>query len=158
MKLWTALGPAPLHRTASALGLILLGLAGLAGCGSDDPQPGPMAGTAACTALAGRLPERVLDRPRTKLAVAGAAAWGDPAIVLRCGVEPAGPSDNPCAEYDGVDWVFTETKDVFRFVTYHRTPAVEVTVPTSIGRTTTPGALIDLAKAVAPIPKTDVCT
>ena len=136
-------------------GLVVLGLAG---CGSDDLEPGPDAGTAACTALVERLPAQVLDRQRTDLAVAGAVAWGDPAIVLRCGVPQAGPSDNPCTEYDGVDWVFTETKDVFRFVTYHRTPAVEVTVPTSIGRTITPGALIDLAKAVAPIPKDAVCT
>ena len=121
-------------------------------------QPGPDAGTAACTALLKRLPDQVLSRARADPAVTGVAAWGDPAIVLRCGVSPAAPSDNPCADYNGVDWVFTETDDVFRFVSYHRTPAVEVTIPTSIDRTTAPGALIDLAKAVAPLPKDADCT
>lgn len=130
---------------------------GLTGCGSNAPQPGPDAGTAACTALIERLPERVLDRPRTDLDVTGAAAWGDPAIVLRCGVPPTGPTSNPCLEAGGLDWTFTETKDDFRFVTYGRNPAVEVTLPTSINRTTASGALIDLAKAVEPIPKTANC-
>jgi hypothetical protein len=130
---------------------------GLAGCGADEPEPGPDAGTAACTALLGRLPDRVLNRQRTALDVAGAAAWGDPAIVLRCGVTPTGPTSDPCNEYDGIGWVFTETDDVYRFLTYGRVPAVEVTVPTSIDRSTVSGGLIDLAKAVKPIPKTTDC-
>jgi len=136
-------------------GLVL----GLTGCGSDGaPKPGPDAGTAACTALLQRLPDRVLDRPRTDLAVAGAAAWGDPAIVLRCGVPPTGPTTDPCSEVNGVDWTFSETKKVFRFVSFGRTPAVELTLPTSIDRTTAPGALVDLADAVKPLPKTAGCT
>jgi hypothetical protein len=136
-------------------GLVL----GLAGCGSDGAaKPGPEARTAACTALLQRLPDRVLNRPRTDMTVAGAASWGDPAIVLRCGVPPTGPTTDPCSEVNGVDWTFSETKKVFRFVTFGRTPAVEVTLPTSIDRTTAPGALVDLAAAVKPLPKTAGCT
>lgn len=134
-------------------GLIL----GLSGCGSDTPKPGPNARTAACTALVGRLPDQVLNQRRTDLAVVGAAAWGDPSIVLRCGVPPTGPTSNPCIDVNGQDWTFSETQDVFRFITYGRTPAVEVTVPTSINRTSAPAALSDLAKAVAPLPKTAEC-
>lgn len=129
----------------------------LAGCGSPSPQPGPNAGTAACTALVGRLPPRVLDRPRTELDVAGAAAWGDPAIVLRCGVPPTGPTTDPCLEISGLDWTFTETDEAYRFVTYGRTPAVEVTLPTSIDRTLASGALVDLADAVSPLEKSTGC-
>jgi hypothetical protein len=132
-------------------------LLGAAGCGSDLPKPGPEAGSAACTALLERLPERVLDRQRTDLDVAGAAAWGDPAIVLRCGVQPTGPTSDPCLDAGGLDWTFTETKEHFRFITYGREPAVEVTLPTSIDRTTATGALIDLAEAITPIPKTASC-
>jgi len=134
------------------LPVLLLALAGC-GSGSDLPKPGPDAGSALCTALLKRLPEQVLDRRRTSLDVTGAAAWGDPAIVLRCGVPAPGPSGN-CLVINGQEWIFTETKDVFRFVTHDRSPAVEVTFPTSINRTTVPGAFVDLGPAVKPLPET----
>jgi Protein of unknown function (DUF3515) len=128
----------------------------LAGCGSDL-KPGPDAAAPACGALIKRLPDRVLNRSRTKLDVAGAAGWGDPAIVLRCGVPATGPTADPCVEYDGLDWVFTETKGTFRFLSYGRNPAIEVRVPASVGRSAAPDALIDLADAVRPIPTTTRC-
>jgi hypothetical protein len=127
-------------------------LLGLTGCGADTPQPGPDAGTAACSALIGRLPDRVLDRTRTDLAVTGTAGWGDPAIVLRCGVPAPGPSAN-CVEVNGLEWIFSESDDVFRFVSHDRTPTVEVTIPASVDRTVASGALVDLEPAVAPLPK-----
>ena len=135
---------------------VLLALT-VTGCG-NAVEPGPDAGTGACRALVGRLPDQVLDRHRTDLDVTGAAAWGDPAIVLRCGVPPTGPTTDPCLEAGGLDWTFSETDDTFRFVSFGRTPAVEVTLPTSIDRTTATGALIDLAPAVKPLPQTARCT
>jgi uncharacterized protein DUF3515 len=146
---WATAGRAALFGTV----LVLV----VAGCGSDAPQPGPDAGAPACTALLKRLPAQVLDRQRTDLDVAGAAAWGDPPIVLRCGVPPTGPTTDRCLEVGGLDWTFTETKDAFQFVTYGRTPAVEVRLPTSIDRTSAPGALVDLAASVSAIPKTASC-
>ena len=146
-------GPSPVPSLICGLACALV----LAGCGSDLPEPGPDAKAAACTALIARLPARVLDRPRVELAVTGAAAWGDPAIVLRCGVTPSGPTTDPCTTVNGVDWTFSETKDAFRFRTYGRSPAVEVTVPTTIDRTTAPGAQVDLADAVRPLPATAHC-
>jgi hypothetical protein len=132
---------------------------GLSGCGgSGTPDPGPDAGTAQCTALLKRLPATVLDRQRTDLDVTGAAAWGDPSIVLRCGVTPTGPTPDRCAEYGAVDWVFTETKEDYKFITFGRSPAVEVTFPTSIDRTVVPGAVTLLAPAVQPLKVTGHCT
>jgi len=142
-----------------ALGLVGAALAlAAAGCGSDAVKPGRDADSVACSALVGRLPGQVLDRSRTDLDVTGAAAWGDPAIVLRCGVPSTGPTTDPCLEAAGLDWTFTETNDTFRFVSFGRTPAVEVTLPSSIDRTTAAGALVDLAPAVKPLPQTGKCT
>lgn len=134
-------------------------LPALAGCGGSGApvEPGPDGGSPACAQLTGRLPGTVLDRPRQQLAVAGAAAWGEPAIVLRCGVAPAGPTDDPCLAVDGVDWVFTEDDDGFRFRSFGRTPAVEVTFPLAIGRTAAPAGLVDLASAVEPLPVSARC-
>jgi hypothetical protein len=59
------------------------------------------------------------------------AAWGDPAITVRCGV-PQPAALTPGAqlfEIDGVDW-FTEQIDAgYVFTTYRREANVEVTVP-----------------------------
>jgi hypothetical protein len=142
-----------LTRFAPALAGTAL-LVVLAGCGSNDVPPAPDAAGPACRALTGRLPARVLDRARNEAGPAGTAGWGDPAIVLRCGVPPPRPTTDPCLEVNGLDWVFTETKQAFRFVSYGRVPAVEITVPAEVDRTTAPGALVDLAGAVRPLTTT----
>jgi len=144
-------------RPAAALAL-LTGPLLLTGCGSEAIKPAPGAATPACTALTGRLPGQVLGRSRNQLSVAGAASWGKPAIVLRCGVSPPGPTTDACLGVNGLDWVFTETKHTLRFVSYGRNPAVEVTVPVSVGRTGATGALVDLAAAVRPITAGTNCT
>ncbi len=56
-------------------------------------------------------------------------AWGDPAIIGRCGAPPPGPTTDQCLDIDGVDWVATELDDGVRFTTYGRNPAIEVLVP-----------------------------
>jgi hypothetical protein len=136
---------------------VLVAAALLAACSQTEVRPGQDGATSACTALTGRLPPKVLDRPRHDLEVAGAAAWGNPAIVLRCGVPPTGPTSAPCLEVDGLDWTFTETENAFRFVTYGRLPAVELRIPVEVGRTNAHGALVDLAPAVRALEKTAAC-
>jgi hypothetical protein len=138
----------------AALAVLLLVVAG---CGGPDVEPGPDGASAACTSLLDRLPGTVLDRRRSELDVAGAAAWGDPPVVLRCGVPPTGPTSNPCIEADDVDWTFAQSGDTLRFTTFGRNPAVEVNVPGSVGRDNASGALIDLAAAVRAIPATSAC-
>jgi hypothetical protein len=152
-------GPQRTARSSFAvvLSCVLTAIA-LAGCGSGDSvQPGPDAANAACTALLGRLPDRVLDRARTSLHVTGAAAWGDPAIVLRCGVPVPGPTAEHCLDANGLSWIIAETKHTLRFISYGRTPAVELRIPASVERSSAPGALVDLADAVRPIPASTKC-
>jgi hypothetical protein len=129
----------------------------LAAC-SHDPAPLPQAFSPACGSVLGRLPARVLDQPRTSGSGGGAASWGDPAIRLRCGLAPGGPTTAPCTSVDGVDWVLAESDDPITFSTYGRDPGVEVSVPLSYGRQNATAALVDLAAAVSPLPARRRCT
>ena len=58
-----------------------------------------------------------------------AAAWGEPAIVARCGLAPPAPTADLCIHVDGVDWISHRLSDGYAFTTYGRTPALEVLVP-----------------------------
>jgi hypothetical protein len=140
-------------------GLVLPLVLTLSACGPGSPVPPdtPSAGDPACTSLISRLPQRLLGAPRGSTGLAGVAVWGDPAIVLRCGLVPPGPSTKPCIGVDGVDWLFSEDKDTYYFDTFGRRPAVELTIPSSIDRTTAPGALAELSAAIGRLPVTGQC-
>jgi hypothetical protein len=150
------------HRRPRLTAAAALVLAALAGCGGDDEpdlSAAPGGGTPACASLVGRVPDTVLDRTRSTPQAAGVAAWGDPPIVLRCGVDaPGGPTSDPCIAVDGVDWLW-ENEDAedepASFLSYGRTPAVRVTVPGP--REDASGALVDLGPAVAPLPAAERC-
>jgi len=60
---------------------------------------------------------------------ASVRAWGEPAIIARCGLPPIGPTTDQCLDVSGVDWVAHRLTDGVRFTTYGRTPAIEVLVP-----------------------------
>ncbi|WP_436773021.1 DUF3515 domain-containing protein [Yinghuangia sp. YIM S09857] len=112
-----------------------------------------------CRDLQHRLPDKVLDAGTRKTVPDSdlIAAWGDPAIVLRCGVptpvslRPDDPRYDPeqnAAGVNGVNWTFTflgEGKGV-RFTTLHREVNIEVTVPAKYGQPT--GPLTALAEPV----------
>ncbi len=130
----------------------------LAGCGAVQvPSTGVSisgAERAACTSLVDDLPHRVSERPRreTKGSPLG-AAWGDPAIVLRCGVgSPVGyQAYSPCQRVNGIDWFVPESdiadqdSDVL-LTTIGRRPNVEVAVPSDYRP---PDAvMVDLADAI----------
>lgn len=116
----------------------------LAGC-----APGPLAvevpdvpdaDATACRQLVDALPTEVDGQPRREVTGADgrAAAWGEPAIVLRCGVPR--PSDftdtSTCIEANGTGWFVPddvllsddETRDVTMTAVGVR-PRVEVFVP-----------------------------
>ena len=57
------------------------------------------------------------------------AAYGDPAIIARCGVPALGPTTDDCIEVDGMGWVAQGLSDGTRFTTFGRDPAIEVLVP-----------------------------
>jgi hypothetical protein len=87
-------------------------LLGLTACGAgavtiDAPAPDE-ADRRPCRDLIDALPDAVADQPRREVEPADAwgAAWGDPAIVLTCGVPaPAGFSKvEGCTSVNDVDW------------------------------------------------------
>jgi hypothetical protein len=111
----------------------------------DAPGPG-------CARLHEALPDEVdgRDRRDTEPASRRTAAWGDPPLLLRCGV-PRPPGLTPTSEVlevDGVEWFLTERSRAFVFTTVRRTPYVEVRVPGSTPRERATAPLVDLADAV----------
>ena len=128
----------------------------VAGCSSADDSasaavPSPGAGvTKLCRELDRVLPSEVDDQDRRDPEPVSAltAGWGDPAIILRCGVERPAEMDDPEAdgvEVNGVGWLLQKRDDgSFRFTTTLRKAYVEVTIPKD--RTTDGMApLVDLA-------------
>ena len=59
----------------------------------------------------------------------GVRAWGDPAVIARCGVAALGPTDTECLVVDGVGWIPQALSDGTRFTSFGTDPAVEVLVP-----------------------------
>ncbi|WP_405516420.1 DUF3515 domain-containing protein [Streptomyces canus] len=113
----------------------------VAGCSSADDSasaavPSPGAGvTKLCRELDRVLPSKVDDQDRRDPEPASAltAGWGDPAIILRCGVERPSKMDDPEAdgvEVNGVGWLLEKQDDgSFRFTTTLRKAYVEVKIP-----------------------------
>lgn len=87
--------------------------------------------TPECQAVGAHWPSRVgsADRRETAVDSATVAAWGDPAIIARCGAVPPGPTEESCLDIGGVDWIVSELADGVSFTTYGRVPAIEVLVP-----------------------------
>jgi hypothetical protein len=130
----------------------------LAGCGGGDEvsvDAFHVAATdrAACTDLLDALPKKLDDKARR--VVSGtryAAAYGDPAIVLRCGVgTPAGfDKFSTCQRAEGIDWFVPESvvadlgKDA-EMTTVGRAPAVEVVLPARYRPAGSAAVMVDLA-------------
>lgn len=81
------------------------------------------------------------------------ATWGDPHIVLRCGVDkPAGlQPTSPCDVVNDVGWFSEQIDDGWRFTTIGRAGNIEVTVPTSYAPQA--DALVDLSAAIKKMPQ-----
>lgn len=142
-----------LRALAAALPLLFL-LATAAGCSEDVHATVPAGGDdPACRRLASALPDNLLKQHRrdTDPSSPALAAWGDPAIILRCGVTPPGPTTAQCISVDGVDWVARPVDEGYDFTTYGRLPAVQVLVPKHYTPETF--ALTGLAHAVGAIPQ-----
>ena len=134
-----AAGPSlrPLHlgRGLSAAALLLL--AACSPATVDIPAPAlDDEEAAACADLVRALPDRLVDQERRGPEVAHGAAWGDPAVVLRCGVdEPAGFDElSTCQVVNDVAWYIPEEQvtgqpvDIL-MTTVGRLPNVEVALP-----------------------------
>lgn len=92
----------------------------------------PSSGSAPACELAGKaFPTEVSGMPRVDTAPTSpaVAAWGDPAVIARCGVAAVAPTDVECLEVDGVGWIPQELSDGIRFTSFGTDPALEVLVP-----------------------------
>ncbi|HEX5511159.1 MAG TPA: DUF3515 family protein [Actinomycetales bacterium] len=148
----------PALRAAAVAASALLLSPALAACTTTvTVQAAPHATDPACAEMLVSLrgADELAGRPRHEVSAQSAAAWGDPPIVLRCGVEPPGPSTETCIEANGVDWVGSvdpATGDA-RYVTFGRVPAVEIRVPDA-GTGELSDALAQLAPAMAALKQT----
>ncbi|MFJ2031906.1 DUF3515 domain-containing protein [Streptosporangium sp. NPDC087985] len=130
----------------------------LAGCGSTvrvDPPTPEGAAAAACTALGGRLPQKLDGAARVESTPASpyVAVWGEGEIALRCGVpRPATmTATEEVPELDGVAW-FSDPARPLLFTSIGREAYVEVTVSR---RHIPENVLVDLAVPIkAALPQT----
>jgi len=134
-------------------------LVAVAACVSDtvDVDSPALEGAAAtaCTRLVEALPGSVADLQRRPVDSSDeyAAAWGDPAIVLRCGVPSPEGFDRaaPCQETNGVGWFVPEEQITDQGADVTMTTIgfehnVEVFVPASYRPPA--AAMVDLAEAI----------
>lgn len=140
--------------------VLVLAAVMLASCSNElavDP-PQPVAEVAEiCESLTSQLPESVEREIMREVEPSSplTAAWGSPAIILRCGVgvpdsyEPT----SQVATVNGVDWFPEELAEGYVFTTWGRIVNVEVTVPDDYAPEVNP--LVDLAPAIKDtVPKT----
>jgi hypothetical protein len=131
--------------------------------GTEPATAAPQGTSPACAQVVAAVPATVLDLPRIAAGEPppGVLEFGSPPVTVRCGLAPTGPTTLPCIAVDGVDWVVDDpgegSPDPVRFLTYGRTPAVEVVVPAEYGRGTATGALVDLVTAVSLLPQDRSC-
>lgn len=112
-------------------------------------QPG--ADTATCRALMPALPDELAGAARRTLQgqVTAVAAWGDPAVILRCGIES--PEELTCSaaliQVNGVSWLqLTQAGlDSTTYIAADRSVRIAVTVPTNSGS----GAIGGISTVVA---------
>jgi hypothetical protein len=111
----------------------------LSACSSAvEVAPPDRAADPACASVA--WPEAVSGQERTVTDPEGSwvAAWGDPAIIARCGLPALEPTTFDCIDVDGAQWVVRELADGTAMSTYGTDPAIEVLVPAAYG----PGPLL----------------
>ncbi|MET0965823.1 MAG: DUF3515 domain-containing protein [Nakamurella sp.] len=133
-----------------------------------DPLPvssveAPGATTASCTELIAALPDPLGQLPRRELVrgedplLAGVAAWGEPAVVLRCGVPT--PTELTCSApvqvVNGVTWLLLGGGGATTYLAVDRAVRVALTVPDSV---TSTGPWQEISSLIgATLPARDIC-
>lgn len=140
---------------AAALTIGTLALSGCTATVSLDPAAD--ANNPACADVVVRLPDTIDSLQQRQTNSQSTSAWGNPAsVIFRCGLEPVSVSQLACVTTSDIDWLVDESnKPSYRFVSFGRTPAVEVIVDsTKVSGVTT---LDELSSAVGQIPATKRC-
>ncbi|MFT4258610.1 DUF3515 family protein [Microbacterium sp.] len=117
------------RRLLVATGALAL-LTALAGCSRTvHVEPAAAADDPACADVSVLLPDAIDDLDRVWTDAQATGAWGDPTVVLRCGVDVPAPSELICQTIGGVDWlVLAQEEKRQRLVSYGRDPAVEIII------------------------------
>lgn len=133
-----------------------------------DPLPvssieAPGATTASCTTLMAALPDPLGQLPRRQLVqgddplLAGVAAWGEPAVVLRCGVPT--PAELTCSApvqvVNGVSWLLLKGDGATTYLAVDRAVRIALTVPDTITGTGPWQQTSDVIGASLPV--RDIC-
>lgn len=158
-------------RAGSTL-FVLVPLLSACSGGTAAVEAAPQADDPLCAEVMLALPEEIDGLSQREADAQGAAAWGDPAqVVVRCGVEPPGPSPEFCVSAEGIDWLAVEETraedvvlgesetgeaDQWRLVSYGREPAVEVLLDASAVPSST--VMLAMAGAVENVAQTRECT
>ena len=144
---------------AGVVALAALSAFGLVACGGDavrvDPFDVKSTDRTACREFLAAAPHKLADESRRDVSGSSdAVAWGDPAIVLRCGVPlPRGFAGAPCFTRNGIGWSIPvkQADDVDEDIVMtlaFRKPVVQVRVPAAY-RPDAPGnVMADLDAAV----------
>lgn len=123
----------------------------LAGCSSGlvvDAYPTAADTEADCKALYADGAQKVAGQKQVLVKGSQATAWGDPAIILRCGVtkpEELLPTSR-CDMVAGVGWFTEEIADGYLFTTIGRRFYISVEVPSAYDPAA--DALVDIAPSV----------
>jgi len=151
----TTAGPALV--VVAAVGAVAVG--GCAGAATVDSPSLEGAAARQCAALAQAAPDTVAGVDEVEVDTRGVAlAWGDPLLVLRCGVDAPATLEptSRCDRVDGVDWFAQPAEDGYRFSTVGRRTTVELFVPADYEPAG--DALVDVADAVrSAVPQQDPC-
>jgi hypothetical protein len=111
------------------------------------PPAAPAATVALCGKTIGSLPI-TLDGKHSRavtLAPDRVVAWGDPPVVLRCGVAPVTyPPDANLLQINGVTWYGRAVGSAVVFTSVDRTVPIEITVPASKGNPSDPIATLSV--------------
>ena len=128
----------PTVRPLTTALVTLFALSACSGAVDVDPVSVDAGERATCEALVADLPDELFGQPVRAVSPddALAKAWGDPAVVLECGVGPSEEYDafSRCSEIEGIGWFIPSeqlgdlTKDVTMTVESHQ-PRVRLTVP-----------------------------
>lgn len=130
-------------------------LLAVSGCSREvavTPPPHEATAAAVCARVAAALPTTLAGQDRREVTpdTGSTAAWGDPPIVLRCGV-PVPAARTPTSlltTVDDVDWFAEELTAGMLFTTDGRTVNVEVAVPDAYQPAT---VLVDLGPVLASV-------
>ena len=148
-----------LRHTTAAFFAALACTVALTGCAGDVPlDAAEDANNPACADVIVRLPDTVADLHQRTTNAQATGAWGDPAgVLLRCGIEPSGPTTDECVNVNGVDWIIDRSNPpLYRFEAYGRSPGLEVLGDSEQASGT--ATVVDLAAVAKILPQSRECT